>query len=206
MTFRALRLSDSGVLWLAALLILLAGTYVVESRYQSAIAQSEARSDFLYARTISNERTVEEAPSLRKLQTTVEADLRSLSRGLPQSLTTAGLLTMLQTTGGIHHVAIVAVQPDEVQPATVAQPALSVEPWLRPTAVTIKLHGTFRDLLYFVEAVSRGRTLLEIDDAQIAVDPIETPSAKTDLDADIHTTLYRLDLPIDEERRIDAAR
>ncbi len=199
------RFSDAGALWLTAFIIFLGGSYVVETQCREAIGQSAARSQALYERTVSNERTIAEAPSLRRLQATVEGDVRHLSRDVSLSITTAQLLAMLQSTASIHHVEVIAVEPEQSRlPAISPAPQTDETPWLEPEPVTVRVRGGFRDLLYFIEAISRQRTLLEIDDAQVQMDPAQSEAGS--LDADVHTTLYRLTLPTEEEHRIETAR
>ena len=187
---------DERVLWFVAAIILGLGSYLIETRYHSAILQAHAKTESLYRETVANRRTIAQATALRRIQKVVEKDLRSISREQSISMTTAALLLTLQRSALQHRTLILGVEPGKSD---------NTDMRLLQTDLTLRVEGGFRDILGFVEDLPHHRTLISVTDTQLAVAQNSNDTAGAPkLDATIHAALYRLRLPTEEASRVTA--
>lgn len=190
---------DVRVVWLVALCVLIAGSFYVQTQYQTAIALSHDRTETLYRETVANARIVGEAAGLHAVQQRAQADLARISRETSLSGATANLLFTLHGSAALFDTQILAVQPGE------AQPSVAIKS-LPATAITIRVRGRFRDILGFVEDLSHHATLISVSDTEMApANDSEKDAAEPRLVATIHATMYRLVLPRDKELRVAPA-
>lgn len=190
---------DVRALWLLALCVVIAGSYYVQTRYQTAIAASHERTETMYRQTVADMRIAREAASLQAIQTRAKADLARVSHDTSLSGTTASLLAMLHSSANKFTTRVLAIQPG-ISPPAAATGAL------RATALTIRVRGEFRDILGFVEDLSHHATLISVSDTEMALATgEESREGEPRLEATIHATLYRLALPDDKEVRVASA-
>lgn len=197
---------DARALWFSALLTFVLGCYLIETKYQRAIAGAHGTTEALYNQTVANERTVAQASSLRRLQQRALTDLRQISVDRPLWATTAQLLVTLENSAGKYDVAVVGVEPGQAQASSpTAEPngaaqRTSTDRWLLQTDVGIRVRGRFRNVLRFIENLSHERTLIRAGDTELALARAGDRSDEPVLAATIHATLYRVQLPHGEER------
>lgn len=197
--------SDVRALWLFALVTIAAGSFAIARSYETKIAQSRARSEAAYQRTLENERVVHLAGELRASESVAAVDLRRLSRDTRTAQSTADLLSMLQRKAAQFGASVQGVEPSA--PMGDGGVPQHLDSRLLETPVTLRVHGTFRGILRFVEQLSQERTLVGVQDVQLSLAG-ESPNAAgtPQLDAIVHAGLYRLYLPAQEERRVATAR
>jgi Tfp pilus assembly protein PilO len=78
---------------------------------------------------------------------------------------------------------------------------------LQATPLSIRINGTFRGILGFVEDLSHHATLIRVTDTELALaSSAQSNAAQPRLDATIHATLYRLQLSMIKESHSASAR
>lgn len=185
---------DIRMLWILASLVLLGGSFYVQTRYQAAISASYERSETLYRETVADNRIIGESAVLSRIEERAESDLMRVSHDTTLSASTANLLATLHASAERFRTRIVAIQPG-TDPENVAHES---NPALQSSALTIRLRGTFRDVLSFVEDLSHHATLLNVSDTEMSLASGDvTNGGEPALDATVHATLYRLYLPSD---------
>lgn len=194
---------DVRMIWMLAAILLFGGLFAVETRYQAAISASYDHAETLYRETVADNRLIGEAAVLSRIQNRAEGDLMRISHDATLSANTANLLSMLHASAQRFGTKIMAVQPG----ADPEETADESEPALQPSSLTIRIRGTFRDLLSFVEDLSHHATLLSVSDTEMSLANGDAASAQEPrLDATVHATLYRLRLPSDRGLRLVSAR
>lgn len=190
---------DVRFLWLLTICVLIAGSYYVQTRYQTAIAASHDQTDTMYRQTVADMRIVREAASLRAIRARARADLARVSHDSSLSGTTADLLSMLHSSANTYATRVLAIQPDTGSTAAATGS-------LRATILTIRVRGKFRDILAFVEDLSHHATLIKVSDTEMALAAQDEHGTDgPHLEATIHATLYRLAIPDDKEVRVASA-
>ncbi len=182
-------------MWLLALLILGFGFYLILNHYEREIAQAHALAESFYRRTVANDRIVQEAAALARVQSAAQADLQRVSRATSLSASTAGLVSTIDRSAAAFHTQIVSLEPAPASPshgkARLADDALLL------STLTIRVRGRFRDLLGFIEDLSdlsHHRELLRISDTQLGIASGQRDAHEPKLDAAIHAELYRIHL------------
>ncbi len=189
---------DVRALVLLALGVLAGGSFYLHSRYQTAIEASYERTETLYGEIVANIRILREASNLRAVETQAKDDLSRVSRHSSLSVATADLLDNLHASARNFDTRIEQLQPGITQSETNA---------LQATALTIRVSGTFRNILAFIEDLSHHSTLISVSDTEIALaNSAGGNKAEPRLDATIHATLYRLSVPNNKETRVASAR
>lgn len=197
---------DARALWMLTLITIAAGSFAIQRSYETAIFRSGVRGEAAYRQTLENDRIVRLAAELRASESIAAADLHRLSRDTRAAQSTAELLATLQNKGEQAGVSVQGVQPAVSLPD--AGPSQPLDSRFAETPMTLRISGTFRALLQFVEYLSEERTLVGVEDVQLSLGDQSrtTTSADPQIDAVVHATLYRLHLPVQEERRVAAAR
>jgi hypothetical protein len=186
---------DVRAAWLLAVIIVGYGAYFIGTHYERAIAQAHDVTESLYRRTVANERIIQEAGMLSRVQSTTLNDLRRVSHETSLSLTTAELVATLDRSGSAFRTRVTELEPAPMQSSlAIAKPSVA-DTALSATEITIKARGQFRNLIRFVEDLSHHRTLLRISDTQLAIAARGDDTRSPNLDAIIHATLYRLHMP-----------
>jgi hypothetical protein len=194
---------DIRILWILVVVVLLGGSFYVQTRYQSAISESYDHSETLYRETVADNRIIGEAAVLSRIEKRAENDLKRVSHDTTVSASTANLLSTLHASAKRFRTSIVAVQPGTVPASTASES----EPALQPNSLTLRLRGTFRDVLGFVEDLSHHATLLSVSDTEMSLaNENGVNGFEPRLDATVHATLYRLRLPGDQGLRFASAR
>jgi Tfp pilus assembly protein PilO len=200
---------DVRILWVAAVVIVCVGFFYVNARYQSEIGRSHERAETLYRQTVSDERVLRDAASLRATQERALNDLRHIAKDASLSATTADLLATLHGSASQFGTHVVQLQPGgaEAEPAPVDKSADVPSTSLQATAFTIRIQGRFRSIVRFIEDLSHHATLINVASTEIALsNGVDHHGPEPMLDATIHATLYRLHVPEQGETRIAAAR
>ncbi|HKU66885.1 MAG TPA: type 4a pilus biogenesis protein PilO [Candidatus Baltobacteraceae bacterium] len=189
---------DVRAIWLIALGVLVAGFFYVQTRYQSEISAAYDRTEILYHRTLADTRLVQQASRLRTLEAQARDDLSRVSHDSSLAATTANLLGMLHASARTFDTRVEEVQPGNPQAGREA---------LQATPLVIRLNGRFRNILAFVEDLSHHATLISVSDTEIALaNDSQRDAAEPRLDATVHATLYRLEMPAEKELRVAPAR
>lgn len=177
--------------WLFAALVLCAGSFSIRSHYQRAISASEDRTESLYRQTVADTRIVQQSGRLHAIERQALDDLTRVSHDTSISASTANLLGTLQQSARTYDTRIEELQPQSAQMETED---------LRATPLNIRVSGTFKNILAFVEDLSHHATLIRVTDTEIAVTSgAQRDAAQPHLDATIHATLYRLQIPMLKE-------
>jgi Tfp pilus assembly protein PilO len=177
---------DVRALWLLAAAIVLGGMAFLHARYENAISASFARTESLYRETAATARLIRQAPRLETLYRQARGDLSRVSREVSLPAATANLLATLYASSRTLHTQVVDVEPG-VTPNTPDE--------LQATPLTIRVSGTFRNILRFVEDLSEHATLVSVSDTELALaSGSQRAAIEPQLDATIHATLYRLQL------------
>lgn len=194
---------EARAFWIVALCVLGVGLYLVQERYEHAIALSRTQSELFYSRIVANDRIVQQARQLHRLERAVRADLAGLSGDSTPAGTTVRFIANLQQCATKNGVRISMLQPDGAQESqpTVAASELHAEP------VTITAVGRFPALVRFIAQLSHQRTLLEIGGTQFALREYgaNRPSEPA-VEATIQAVLYRLAPRGEEEASVAPVR
>jgi len=197
---------DVRAVWLLAILIAGAGLYCIETRYEGAIRLAHDNTESLYRRMVANERIVQQAGVLRRLEAQAMRNLRRVSHETSLSVSTAALVATLDSSANLYHTEVTGLEPSQVQ-SSQAPPKGADDRRLSATEITIRARGEFRNVLRFVEDLSHHATLISVSDTQLALANRENERPEPQLDATIHATLYRLQMPApNKETRVAAAR
>lgn len=186
---------DVRALWLIACCLLIGGSFYVHMRYGTAISASHARTETFYRETVAAQRIIREAAGLRMIQRRAERDLARVSHDTSLSGTTASLLEALHSSANRFDARVLAVQP-EGAPSSAGKNAAGADAALQAISLTIRVRAKFRDVLGFVENLSHHATLVNVSDTEMSLAAGGDPgAAEPQLDATIHATLYRLEMP-----------
>jgi Tfp pilus assembly protein PilO len=189
---------DVRALWLLAVLVLCAGSLYIRARYQSAISTAEDRTESLYRQTVADARIVRQSGRLGAIERQALDDLDRVSHDTSISASTANLLGMLHQSARTYDTRVEELQPQSGQTETGA---------LQATPLSIRINGTFRGILGFVEDLSHHATLIRVTDTELALaSSAQSNAAQPRLDATIHATLYRLQLSMIKESHSASAR
>lgn len=189
---------DVRALWLLAALVLCAGSFSIRTHYQRAISAANDRTESLYRQTVADMRIVQQSRRLHAIERQALDDLMRVSHDTSISASTANLLGTLQESARTYDTRIEELQPQSAQAET---GALRATPW------NIRVSGTFKNILAFVEDLSHHATLIRVTDTEIALaGNAQRDSAQPHLDATIHATLYRLQMPMLKELQDASAR
>lgn len=190
-------------LWVIASCVLAVGLYLVQGRYEHAIALSRTQSELLYSRIVGNDRIIQQAKQLHHLEQAARADLAGVNADSTPSATTAEFIANLQKCATKNGVRISMLQPDSAQQT---QPTLAASE-LRAEPLAITAVGRFPALLRFIAQLSHQRTLLEIGGAQFELREYgENRPSKPAVEATIRAVLYRLAPRGEEEASVAAVR
>ncbi|HEV3153401.1 MAG TPA: hypothetical protein VGZ02_06345 [Candidatus Baltobacteraceae bacterium] len=195
---------DARAVWLAAILVFALGLYFVESSYHERIRDLDMQTEVLNRRVAIDTQTLAERPALMRVQRLAQRDLETVARDLPLSMTTAQWLPNVERLAAHCGVAVeeVSVQPIMASPvrdlpqSTAQAPAAS---WLLQTDVTIRVRGTFRAVLAFVQGLSHDRILIRVTNTEIESARGGMQGAHPALDATVHASLFRLQLAAMEQ-------
>lgn len=186
--------SEVRVLWMLTIAAFAGGSFLVHTRYEPAIAAAYDRTETLYSETAADTRIVREARSLRAIRDRAEADLARVSHEASLSETTADLLSTLHVSARRFHTRVIELQPAAAPSSNGA---------LQEAALTIRVQGTFGNILSFVADLSRHSTLMSVSDTSLGLAAAAVHSgAEPALDATIHATLYRLTMPGEKGVRV----
>jgi Tfp pilus assembly protein PilO len=184
------------LLWALTAIELFGGGIAIESRYRHSIERSRAAAEALYRSTMHNERLIAQAAELRAAQAAAEADLQHISMERSLSAATASLLSTLEVVAAREHAEISGVDPGRT----------TLEDRLLATDLTLRVRGKFRNIVSFVEDVSRQAVLLKVSNTELAIASEPEHAPEPNLDATVHATLYRLSgAGTTGERRIASA-
>jgi len=190
---------DVRLVWLLAVGVFCIGLAYVHMRYHGAIEASNGRAEHLYAQTVANSRIVHQAAHLRAVAQRAQHDLAQISHDVSLPRTTAELLRTLYASALKYDTRVLAIQPGSDENAE--------KPALEGTALTIRISGTFRNILNFVEDLSHHSTLINVSDTEMTLaSGSEGHAAEPRLDATIHAVVYRLHAPSDKDDTVAAAR
>ncbi len=175
---------NSGVriLWVLAAAVFLFAAYRLETHYERAIAASKTTIETLYRDTTKNQNIVAHAAVLRAAQTSAERELRDVSREHSLAAVTASLLLTLHQSARRCHVQVLAIQPG----TTIAEDRLIA------TALSLRMHGSFADLITFLQDISRHADIISVSRTDLALSTQNGGEGDPKLDATIHATFYRL--------------
>ncbi len=185
---------DVRAMWFATVAIVAIGGYLVEARYEPAIAASRSSSEAFYRRMVAADRIVAQAGALQRVQRVVLERLSHVSSETSLSAGTAALITTLNHDAAADHLRVTGIDPAARAPANRADPIGDRR--LLATPVAIRISGRFADLLRFTEGLSHNRTLVGVTDVQFALAQGGARTGEPTLDATIHATLYRLHMPL----------
>ncbi|HET6894579.1 MAG TPA: type 4a pilus biogenesis protein PilO [Candidatus Baltobacteraceae bacterium] len=182
---------DVRAAWLLAVLVFCVGLAYVQIHYHGAIQASNMRAEALYAQTVSDSRIIRQASQLRAVANRAQQDLARVSHDSSLPRTTAELLSTLYSSAKTYDARVVAIQPGAA--SSTANKALD------GTLLTIRITGSFRNILEFVEDLSHHSTLISVSDTEMAL-ATGAPgnAAEPRLDATIHAAIYRLHMPGDK--------
>lgn len=193
---------DVRALWLLVIAIVATGWFLVQTRYESAIAASHSQTELIYRQTVADARIVRQASELRQIQAHALSDLARVSHDSSLSSSTANLLATLHASAKRFGTKVTGVLP--VGDSAPVDASGKADP-LESTSLTIHIRGKFRDILGFVEDLSHHATLIRVSDTEMALDDTAGPDTEPSLDATVHATLYRLQLADDKEIRLASA-
>lgn len=189
---------DVRAVWLLVALLAAGGTYVFQTRYQAAIARAHERTEKLYAQVTADVRIVRQARRFRQVQRRAEQDLSHLSYGRSFSAATVEFLSSLERSGKAFSTRVLAVEPAAAAHEAGANsgPGKPAPP-LDAIAVTIRVRGRFARVLRFVEDLSHHATPVRVWDTEITLAGERAFSkGQPEVDATIHATIYRVDVPL----------
>lgn len=180
---------EAVAMFAGSIALLAAGLYFIFGRYEPAITAAYARSEMLYAKTVSNERALAQAGHLRRLEQNAQADIARVSKRDAPAIATADFITLLHASAQAFGTRVLAIEPglaDRSGPTSHARPLTAVP-------LTIKLQGSFKRLLRFVSNLPHHHTLVRILDTQFALSGVKHDShSEPLLDAVLHVELYRV--------------
>lgn len=182
---------DVRCVWLASILVLVCGAWVLNARYERSITSVHQRTEYLYRETVANTRTISQAAVLHAVERQARQDIGRISHERSLSTTTAELLDMLHRSSKDYHTQVLGIVPTAVSATPVQGAEESGD--LFATHLTIRVGGSFKNILLFVENLSRQSTLLDVADTELALaGGADQISGEPHLEATIHATLYRL--------------
>jgi hypothetical protein len=188
---------DVRCLWLASILVLAFGAWVLNARYERSIAAAHEQTEYLYRETVANRRTISQAAALHAIERQAREDIGRISHERSLSTTTAELLDMLHHSSRDYRTQILGVVPTQTSAA--AGHVVEESRDLLATHLTIRAGGSFKNILVFVENLSHQSTLLDVADVELALaGGADQNVNEPDLEATIHATLYRLMGPTEE--------
>lgn len=174
-------------LWMLAVCVLAAGLYLLQARYERAIAHSRGETQIFYNRMVANDRVVQRALRLRRLERAARADLAGVSRNASLAGVTAAFISHLEDCAAKDGVRVSLVQPASAQEVRPPAPTggLVAQP------LTITAGGRFPALVRFIAELSHQRTLLEITGTQFALHTRDASAQeKPMVDATIQAVLF----------------
>lgn len=188
--------------WILTVCVLAAGLYLLQGRYERAIAHSRSETELFYGRIVANDRVIRQARRLSRLERAARADLAGVGRSASLAGVTAAFINHLEDCAAKNGVLIGTLQPASAQERPIAEPQeLVAEP------LTITAAGRFPALVHFIADLSHQRTLLEITGTQFALRTREgSAPEKPVVDATIQAVLFRLAQPHVEGPPVAAAR
>lgn len=170
------------ILWALSAAILISGVYRLQTHYERAIDASKTTIETLYRNTTRNQNVVAHATLLRAAQTAAEHDLHRISREHSLATVTASLLVTLQESARRCRVQVLALQPGTT----------TAEDRLIATSLSLRMSGTFGDLITFLQDISRHADIISVSRTDLALSTQSDGEKDPRLDATIHATLYRL--------------
>jgi hypothetical protein len=157
--------------------------YSIEMTYERAIDRSKARIESLYHQTVATERTVADAAMLRKSSEVATHDLAGVSRTTSAPLATASLLAILHGCAREYRVTVRDLEPGRSL----------VDGALLSTDLTLRVRGTFFDIVRFIGALSQQSQPVGVSHTELALASLASAAARRPyLDATIHAVLYRV--------------
>ena len=156
--------------WSLAALVICAGWYISNTRYEKAIAITNSASETLYRKAVRNEALLTRASRLRTVRQSV---LRELSRYAPMSLkpdSTVALVDTLAKCALPLRVQITALQPVDqaASKSTSHEDGVKALNALAGVAQRLTVRGRFTDIVRFVQRLSRQRMPIEVQRVQIS--------------------------------------
>lgn len=178
---------NARALWCSAIVVSGIAAYIVLGRYEPAIASANAVTELLYAKTAANERTVQQSPVLHALENAAQRDLRAISADRSLAAATASLMIALQRSATRFGVRLDSIEPQAAQ----SDSSPAADTGLLPTPIVLRVRGHFRNIVWFVNDLSRHATPVNVSGTNIALTHA-APGADPLLDATVQATLYRL--------------
>jgi hypothetical protein len=186
-----------------AVCVLAPGLYLLQARYESAIARHRSQTEAFYRRMLADDRVIRQAPRLSRLERAARADLAGVAAYESLGGVTAAFISHLEDCAAENGVRISMLQPASPQ---AEQPGASPDA-LVAEPLTISAAGRFPALLHFIAGLSHQRTLLEITGTQFALRSRDGGAAgKPIVDASIQAVLFRLASPHTQGASVAAVR
>jgi Tfp pilus assembly protein PilO len=187
---------------LLALLACFAGTYFWIVPAETTIEATNAHAEVVLREASTDERALADEPRVRLLAQRIRNDLKGLRIRPSAGDTSQALLGDLQTAAARNRLVVVGVKPALAE--TAAQPPraeaqASPNPFdtARRQDSDISVHGSYRDVVYFLRDLSRMPTLTRVLSVQLDRSNNGAPAGGTpSLDATVRVQTIRLDRTI----------
>lgn len=174
--------------WICVVALALGGYFGGIAPAEKRLRTVSADAHDLYDLANRNERLLRAATGLSDARARVALDVARLAAVHGSGSATLRTLELLRREGSHAHVTIVSITPDA--PNAAAETTGS-------EALTIGVHGAYRNVLAAIADVSRHEVLLDISDAVLAA----AAAGPGEVDATLHATLYyRMDALAQEKQ------
>jgi hypothetical protein len=163
--------------------MLVCGYVAVTATYERAIESSRVRAAAAYGEMLAATRAMAERPRLERVKRRVDRDIANLRIARDPNAAVADLLTALYGGAGRSDITVLSLDPVPAAPHP-GNATVDAE------RVTVRVRGTFRNILRFLDTVTGGRTLISVDRLELQALPgVATPGSPS-LEATVQMTEY----------------
>ncbi|GAC1416191.1 MAG: hypothetical protein NVSMB5_06240 [Candidatus Velthaea sp.] len=178
---------DAQLIWLAAVLIVVAGYFFVFRSLEERIADEYAATQSIAAALRRNDAIVRERPTLERRKRDVNARLNGLTLNADRSTIVARFVREAAGLALAHNVRVTAI---DAARATIG--IARADELFDPIALDLTLVGQYRDLLGAMRDLSHTRTLARIDVASVERSAMRKANGTNAVQVRLHITAQRL--------------
>lgn len=178
---------DAQLVWLAALLVVVAGYFLVFRTLEERIAGENAATENIVATLTGNAAIVRERPALEQRKRDIDARLRGLALHGDRATSMAAFIQECARIASVHYVRVAAIDASRAD----VRPAGSHDAF-EGLALDLTLLGDYRGLLAAIRDLSHARTLAQIDISSIERRTARKASDTRALEVRLHVLVQRL--------------
>lgn len=161
--------NDVQLIWLGAVLTMVAGYFFVFRTLETQIADRYEATQSVYAALEHNATILRERPILERRRREADLHLQGLNLEADRPAAVAAFVREIAHISLSHRVRVTAIDAPRIDTSLTTD-----RETLDPIALDVTIVGTYRDLLATIRDLSRGRSLAQID-----ISAIERISTRT---------------------------